>query len=97
VSSSTHTEDLNVDSSIREYFFLIVRTEIDDFSSIDLSVRNVDVFFGNIDVIKKMVVHVVVVRLFIVFLNRIVLIEVECHHILETKLTLFVKSYQFTI
>jgi hypothetical protein len=61
MASPANTQYLNINPSISLDLFLIIGTKLDHILSLDFSIRNVDVFFGYVDVIEEMVVHVVVV------------------------------------
>ena len=62
MASPSDTENLNVDASVRLDFLFIILAEFGDFGSFDFSVGNIDVFFGNVNVLEEIVPHVKIVR-----------------------------------
>ena len=86
-----------IDSSIAFYFIFVIGTEFGHFVSGDLSVWNVNVFFGNVDVVEEVRLHVIVVGFDVVVLDWIVLIQVKCHYVFERKLFFFMHSDQLFV
>lgn len=76
---------------------LIVSTKLDHIFSFNFSIRNIDVVFRDVDVVEKVMVHVVIVALRVIVPNWIVFVQVERDHVLEAQLTLFMHSHQFTV
>lgn len=74
MSSPSNTQYLDIDSSISFDLFLIISTKLDHILSLDFSIRNVNIFFGYVDVIEEVIVHVVVVGLGVIILDGIVFI-----------------------
>ena len=97
MTSPTNSQYLNIDPSISLDLFLIIRTKLYHILSFYLSIWNVNVFFGYVDMIEEMVVHVVVVRLRVIIFDRIVFIKVECHHIFKTEIAVFVQTNEFSV
>ncbi len=77
VSSSSNTKDLDVDTSIGLNFLLIIFTELCHLWSFDLSIRYVDIFLGNINVLEKIVPHVKVVWFRIVMFYWVIFIKIK--------------------
>lgn len=74
MSSPANTQYLNIDSPIGFDLFLIIGAKLHHILSDYFSIRNVNVFFGYVDVIEEIVVHVIVVWLRVIIFDRVVLI-----------------------
>jgi hypothetical protein len=61
MSRTSNTQQLNIDASIGIDLLFVLLAELGDLPSLELSIGNVDVFSGNVDVVEKVEVHVVVV------------------------------------
>lgn len=97
VSSSSNTKNLDINSTIGFYLLFVVLTKLSNLWSFNFSVWNVDVFFGNVNMMEKIVPHVKVVGLRIIVFNWVIFIKIESDNILEWKTFLLVKSYQLSI
>ncbi len=74
VTSPADPQDLNINTSILFDLFLIISTKLYYIFSFDFSIRNIDVFLGDVNVIEEMMVHVVVVGLRVIIFDRIVFV-----------------------
>lgn len=90
MSWSPNTKDLKVNSSELFDFLFIIPTELGDLASLNLSVRDVDVFSGDVDVIEEVVVHVIVVGLGVGPFDGVVLIEVERYDVFKTDFSILI-------
>jgi hypothetical protein len=97
VSCPSDSQNLNIDASVRLDFLFVIFTKFGDLIPFDLSVRNVDVFFQNIDVAEQILPHVVVVRLRVIVADWVVLVKIESDYIFEGEAFLFVEPYQFSV
>ncbi len=61
VAGPSNTQDLNVDSTKRLDFLFVIFTELSYLSSFDFSIWNVDVLFGNVDMLEEVVPHVEII------------------------------------
>ena len=61
VTGPSNTQDLNVDSTKRLDFLFVIFTELSYLSSFDFSIWNVDVLFGNVDMLEEVVPHVEII------------------------------------
>lgn len=83
MTSPTDTEYLDVDATIRLYLFFIIRTELDDIFPLDLSIGDVNIFPRDVNVVKKVVIHVMVVGLRVVLPDGVILIQIEGDYVSE--------------
>lgn len=97
MSSPSDSEDLQVDASIELNLLLVVLAELYDRFPRDLAVGDVDVLSRDIDVVEQVQIHVVVVGLGVVALDRIVLVQIEGHYVLETELASLVHLHQLAV
>ena len=97
MSRSPYSQYLNVNAPVWSDFFFIFQAKVGDISSWNFTIWYVNVFFRDIDVIKQIKLHIVIVRLWISFGDREILIQVESHNILKTQSLFFVHSYQLFI
>ena len=97
MSSPSNTKNLNVNTTIRLDFLFIVLTKFCHLASLDFPVRNVHVFFGNVNVVEEVVPHVKIIRFWILVQNRVILIQIESYDVFEWKSFLFVQSDQLSV
>ena len=97
MSRSANTQKLDINSPVRINFFLVIQTKFSDVFSANLSVRDVDVLSGDVDVVEKIEIHVVVVRFRVALQYREVLIQVEGYHVLKTESLFLVHSDQLFV
>lgn len=97
MASPSDAQHLQIYSSVAFYFFLISFTELSDLFLGEFAIWDVNVFFGNIDVVEQVLSHEVVVALNIILGDRVVLVQVKGHHILEGYLSLLAHSHQLLI
>jgi hypothetical protein len=97
MACSANSKDLDIDSTIFPYLFFIICTKFNHFLSFDLSIGDVDVFSWDVDVIKKMIIHVVVIRFSVSFLDGIVLIQIKGDNVFKAELSIFVKFDKFLV
>lgn len=64
-------------------FILIGIAETLDAILFNSAIWNVNVFSRDVNVIEESITHKVIITLFVIFLDRIVFIQVEGNHILE--------------
>lgn len=83
MSGPADAQNLYVYAAVGLDFLLVVFTELGDLGPLDLPVGDVDVFLGNINMVKQVYRHVVVVRLVVVVLDRVILVQVKCDYILK--------------
>ena len=66
MSSPTDPEYLQVDSSVTFDFVLVVLAIGRDFIPVDFSIGNIRVFKRDVNVVKEIVFHIVIVALWVV-------------------------------
>ena len=84
MSCPSNTQDLNIDPPIRFDFMLIICTKLSDFWPIDLSIRNVNIFLGDVYVVEEVDVHVIVIGFGVVVGYWIIFIQIESHHVFKS-------------
>lgn len=97
MASSTYSQNLKVYSSIFLNLLFIFITELCNIFSWDLTVRNINVLFWDVNMVEQIVMHIEVIALDVVFSNGKILIEVESHYIFEWNLFIFIHPYQFLV
>ena len=97
VSSPSNAKNLNINSAKRLDFLFIIFTELRHLSSFDFSVWNVDVLFGNVDMLEEIVPHVKIIWFRVVVQDGVIFIEIKSNHVLEWKSFFFVESYQLSV
>lgn len=97
VSRPADSQNLDVDASIWSDFLFITKAKIGDVSSLNFTIRDIDIFFGYIDVVEEIEVHVVIVGLRVLFRDGEVLIQVEGHNLFETQSFFFVHPDQLFV
>ncbi len=95
--SSTNTKYLKIDSSIRFNLFFILRAIFRYLTPLNLTIRQIYVFRQNINMLKEVLMHIVMIWFWISRLKRIVFIKIKGDHILEAYFSIFVHSNQLTI
>lgn len=97
MSSSANTENLEVETSESGNLLFIVLAELVDLRLLQSTVRNIDIFLWNINMVEEMVFHVLIIALESCFGDWVVLIEVEGDHVLERESLFLVKSDEFHV
>lgn len=97
MASPTNTQDLNIDTSIGLDLLLVGITKLSDILSCYFSIRDVDVLWGDVNVLEEIVVHVVVVGVGVGGLDGVVFVQVESHHILKTELPTLMETDEFSV
>lgn len=97
MSCTSNTKNLYIDSSIWLDLAFIICAKLHNCLSWDFAIGDIDILLRNVDMVEKMVVHVVVVGLSIIVLDWVVLVEIEGHHIFEAQLSWTIKTNQLLI
>lgn len=97
VASPPNTQHLQIYSPVAFYLLLVSLTELPNFFFGKLTIGDVYVFFGDVDVVEQVIPHKVIVTLDVVLGDRVVLVQVKGHHILEGYLSLLTHLYQLLI
>ena len=97
MSRPPNAKQLDVDSSEGIDFFLVLETELGHIFSGNFSIWNIDVFPGDINMVEKVEVHVVVVGFRVIIGNWEILVQIEGHHILEAQTFFLVHPDQLLI
>lgn len=97
MSSSANTENLEVETSESGNLLFVVLAELVDLRLLQSTVRNIDIFLWNINMVEEMVFHVLIIALESCFGDWVVLIEVEGDHVLERESLFLVKSDEFHV
>lgn len=97
MSSSANTENLEVETSESGNLLFVVLAELVDLRLLQSTVRNIDIFLWNINMVEEMVFHVLIIALESCFGDWVVLIEVEGDHVFERESFFLVKSDEFHV
>lgn len=95
--SPSNTQNLQINATILPNFLLIIFTKLSNFIPWNFSIRNIDIFWWNVNMIKQILSHIVIITFPIIPCYRIVLVKIECYHIFERKLPLFIHSDQLFV
>lgn len=97
MASTANAKNLQIDSTVTFYFLFVIFTEFSDFLPGDLSVGDIDILWWNIDMIKQILPHVVIIAFDVVLRDGIVLVQVESDDVLEGELALLIHLDQLFV
>ena len=97
MSSPSDAENLEIDPSGGQNFAFVLLTVGKHFRAGDKTIRHVDIFRRQINVIEKLHLHKVAVTFRMMRRQSIVFIEIERHNVPEGELLLAVQSDQFSV
>lgn len=83
VTSAANPKNLQINTSVLFYFIFVLLAKCSYFISLYFSVGNVDIFSWDVDVVKEVEIHVMVVRLGVVLFDWVILIQIESYHVFE--------------
>ena len=97
VPRATYAQDLYVDATHAVDFFFVLPAAFVDIFFGQRAVGNVDVAFGNVEVIEQMLVHKSNIALQLLGRHRVVFVEIEGDDVLEREAVLLVHPYEFIV
>ncbi len=93
----TNTQYLQIDAaSVFDHFFVLAAMQLYIFFFY-FTIRNMNVFGFDINMVKKIGFHEAVIALQCIIVDRVIFIEVKRHNIFKTQLFFFMHSYQLGI
>src|SRR3970040_1477500 len=97
MTRTTNSQQLKIESSGIFYFHFIINTILIQVFNTYCSVWNIDIFRFDVDMIKKMLMHEIMITLIVFFCHWIIFIQIESDNIAKAKSFLFVETNQFFV
>lgn len=80
---SANPQNLQINPTGSCNHFFVVLAEVIDILFGDLTGRDVNILFGDIDMLEQLSFHESVITLFVLVTDRVVLIQIESDHIFK--------------